>query len=126
MNWKNFFLVLGPLAFLLIRFIPIEGLSIEGQAVLACTAWVAIWWISEVISLPITSLVPIVILPLSGGLTIDQTTTSYGHPFIFLFMGGFILGMAVENWGLHRRIAFKIIGLVGTGEKRMILGFMIA
>lgn len=126
MNWKNFFLVAGPLAFLIIKFIPIEGLSTEGQAVLACTCWVAIWWISEALELSITSLVPIVILPLSGGLTIDQTTTSYGNPFIFLFMGGFIVGMAIEKWDLHKRIAYNIIGIVGTGEKRMILGFMVA
>jgi len=126
MNWKKFFLLAGPLVFLIIRFIPIEGLSTQGQAVLACTCWIAIWWISEALELAVTSLVPIIILPLSGGLTIDQTTTSYGNPFIFLFMGGFIVGMAIENWGLHRRIAFKIIGLVGTGEKRMILGFMLA
>src|SRR5690606_28434206 len=126
MNWKKFFLFAGPLIFLIINFSPIEGLSPQGQAVLACTCWVAIWWISETLELAITSLVPIVILPLSGGLTIDQTTTSYGHPFIFLFMGGFIVGMAIENWGLHRRIAYGIIGLVGTGQKRMILGFMLA
>lgn len=126
MTWKNFFLLAGPLSFLIIKYIHLEGLSPEGQAVLACTCWVAVWWISEAMELPVTSLLPLVLLPLAGGLTIDQTTTSYGHPFIFLFMGGFILGMAIENWGLHQRIAYKIINFVGKGEKRMILGFMLA
>jgi len=126
MTWKNFFLLAGPLSFLIIKYIHIEGLSPEGQAVLACTCWVAIWWISEAAELPVTSILPLVILPLAGGLTIDQTATSYANPLIFLFMGGFIIGLAIEKWGLHQRIAYKIIDFVGKGEKRMILGFMLA
>lgn len=126
MNWKNLFIIAGPLAFLLIQTLPFDGLSPQGRAVLACTAWVAIWWISEAMELAVTSLVPIVVMPLSGALSIDQTTTAYGNPLIFLFMGGFILGMAIENWNLHKRIAYGIIGVVGTGEKRMILGFMLS
>src|SRR5690554_299811 len=126
MKGKSVALIAGPLAFLLIQLIPFEGLSAQGRAVLACTTWVAIWWISEAMELAVTSLVPIVVMPLSGALTVDQITTSYGNPLIFLFMGGFILGMAIENWNLHKRIAYSIIRLVGTGEKRMILGFMLS
>lgn len=126
MKWKTLSLIAGPLAFLLIQTLAFDGLSPQGKAVLACTAWVAIWWISEAMELAVTSLVPIVVMPLSGALSIDQTTTSYGNPLIFLFMGGFILGMAIENWNLHKRIAYGIIGVVGTGEKRMILGFMLS
>ncbi len=127
MTWKNFFLLAGPLSFLIIKYIiHFEGLSPEGQAVLACTCWVAIWWISEAAELPVTSILPLAILPLAGGLTIDQTATSYANPLIFLFMGGFIIGLAIEKWGLHQRIAYKIIDFVGKGEKRMILGFMLA
>ncbi len=126
MKWKIISLIAGPLAFLLIQLLPFEGLSPQGKAVLACTAWVAIWWISEAMELAVTSLVPIVVMPLSGALTVDQTTTSYGNPLIFLFMGGFILGMAIEKWNLHKRIAYSIIRVVGTGEKRMILGFMLS
>ncbi len=123
---KRFFQLLGPTAFLAIKLIPFEGLSPEGQAVLACSAWLAIWWITEAVELEVTSLLPIVILPLSGGLHVKDTTMSYGHPYIFLFMGGFIIGLAIEKWNLHKRIAFRIIQMVGTSEKKIVLGFMIA
>ncbi len=123
---KRFFQLLGPAIFILIQFVQLDGLSDEGKSVLACSAWVAIWWISEAVELEVTSLLPILLLPLSGGLVIKETTSSYGHPFIFLFMGGFIIGLAIEKWGLHKRIAFGIIRAVGLSEKRIILGFMLA
>lgn len=125
-NFRKINFLIGPLLFLTILFLPIEGLSEQGKAVLACTAWVAFWWITEAVELPITSILPIVIFPLSGALTIEQTTTSYGNPFIYLFMGGFIIGLAIEKWDLHKRIAFNIISRVGTSEKRVLLGFMVA
>lgn len=125
-NRKRIFQIIGPLMFLLIKSIPFEGLSPEGHAVLACTSWVAIWWITEAVELEFTSLLPVVILPLSGALPIKEATTSYGHPFIFLFMGGFIIGLAIERWELHKRIAYNIIQLVGSGQKKIILGFMLA
>jgi sodium-dependent dicarboxylate transporter 2/3/5 len=126
MSRKRIFQILGPVLFILIQFIPFKDLSIEGRAVLASTAWVALWWITEAVELEFTSLMPIILLPLSGGLPIKETTSAYGHPFIFLFMGGFIIGLAIEKWQLHRRIAFGIIRFVGSGEKRIILGFMLA
>lgn len=123
-NRLNF--VLGPLLFLIITLLPLEGLSPAGKAVLASTFWVAYWWISEAVELPVTSILPIVLFPLSGALTVDQTATSYGNPYIYLFLGGFIIGLAIENWNLHKRIAYKIIQVVGTSEKKVILGFMVA
>ncbi len=126
MNKKRLFQLLGPIAFIVIQSIHFEGLSVEGQAVLASASWVAIWWITEAVELEVTSLLPILLLPLSGGLPIGTTTMSYGHPFIFLFMGGFIIGLAIERWGLHKRIAFGIIRMVGLSEKRIVLGFMLA
>lgn len=122
---KLFFLV-GPLLFFIILWLPIEGLSDSGKAILACTSWIAIWWITEPVSLVVTSLLPILIFPLSGALPIEETTSSYGNPFIYLFMGGFVMGLAIEKWDLHRRIAFKIIGIVGVNEKKILLGIMIA
>lgn len=118
--------IIGPILFLLVNMIPFEGLSPQGRAVLACTVWVAFWWITEAVELPVTSLLPIVIFPLSGALTVADTTSSYGNPYIFLFMGGFVVGLAIERSGLHRRIAFNIINVVGTSEKKVILGFMVA
>lgn len=124
--FKILAILAGPLVFIILLNYPFEGLSNEGRAVLACTSWVAIWWVTEAIEIPITSLIPILLFPMAGGLSLDQTTTSYGHPFIFLFMGGFILGLAIENRNLHKRIAFNIIKKIGSGEKKLILGFMIA
>ena len=118
--------IMGPVLFFIITLIPFEGLSPEGKAVLASTIWVAYWWISEAVELPVASIVPIVLFPLSGALTIEQTASSYGNPYIFLFLGGFIVGLAIEKWELHRRIAYKIISVVGTSEKKVLLGFMVA
>jgi len=120
-------LVLGPLLFILIKFFfhP-EGLNDEANAILAATVWVAVWWITEAIAIPVTALLPIVLFPLSGGISITETTASYGHKYIFLFLGGFILAIAIEKWNLHKRIALNIIKIVGTNVRRIILGFMVA
>ncbi|MEM4780606.1 MAG: SLC13 family permease [Halalkalicoccus sp.] len=119
--------VLGPVAFALLVLAPTPaGLDPSAQAVGAVTAWVAIWWMSEAIPIPATSLLPIVLFPLTGALDVGTTTAPYADPLIFLFMGGFFLAMAMQRWGLHRRIALRTIKLVGTDPKRMILGFMLA
>ena len=118
---------LGPVLFALIFLSPTpEGLTPEGQAVAAVTAWVAVWWMSEAIPIPATSLLPIVLFPLTGALPAAETTPSYANPLIFLFMGGFFLAMAMQRWGLHRRIALRTIKAVGTEPSRLILGFMLA
>ena len=127
MKTKHLGLILGPLLFILVRYILLpQGLSVEGQAVLAVTLWIAVWWITEAIPIEVTSLLPIVLFPLTGALTIRETTVSFGHPYIFLYVGGFILAMAIERWNLHRRIALKIIQIIGTNIKSIILGFMVA
>ena len=119
--------VLGPVLFALIFLAPTpEGLAPEGQAVAAVTAWVAVWWISEAIPIPATPLLPVVLFPLTGALPVAETTPSYAHPLVFLFMGGFFLAMAMQRWNLHRRIALRTIKYVGTEPSRLILGFMIA
>ncbi len=126
MNLKTINFIIGPLLFLLIYALPIEGLSSAGQAVLACTAWVAFWWITETVELPVAAILPIIIFPISGALSIEQITSSYGHPYIYLFLGGFIVGLTIEKWNLHQRIAYNIINVVGTSEKKIILGIMLA
>ena len=124
---KNIGLFLGPIVFVLINFFyrP-ENLSSEGIAILASTLWIAIWWMTEAIPIYVTSLLPIILFPLSGGLELKLTTASYGHKFVFLFIGGFILAIAIEKWKLHKRIALNIIKIVGTKKSNIILGFMIA
>jgi len=120
-------LVLGPISFVLILFFfhP-EGLSEQAIAVLASTIWIAIWWITEAIPIAVTALLPLVLFPLSGGLDLSSTSSSFGHKYVFLYMGGFIIAIVIEKWNLHRRIALNIINLIGSDVRKIILGFMIA
>lgn len=119
--------LLGPILFLIVLFaLDPQGLSPAGRAVLASTLWIAVWWVFEVTDISVTALLPIVLFPLSGGLDLASTTASYGHKYIFLYMGGFVLALAIEKWNLHRRIALSIIEAIGSGISRIILGFMLA
>ena len=126
-NKKNIGLFLGPIVFFIVKIFynPVD-LSEQGLSILASTLWVAIWWITEAVPIYVTALIPIILFPLSGGLELKQTTAAYGHKFVFLFVGGFILAIAIEKWKLHKRIALNIISLVGTKKSNIILGFMIA
>ena len=127
MNPKKIGLFLGPILFISTRIIfQSEGLSDEANAVLASTLWIATWWITEPIPIAATSLLPIILFPLSGALPLAETSSSFGHRYVFLYMGGFILALAIEKWNLHKRIALNIIKLIGTDVKKIILGFMVA
>jgi sodium-dependent dicarboxylate transporter 2/3/5 len=127
LNTKKIGLLLGPALFILTRYaLHLDGLSDQGNAVLACTLWVATWWITEAMPIAATSLLPIILFPLSGALPLDDTTTSFGHRYIFLYLGGFILALSIEKWNLHKRIALNIINLIGADVRKIILGFMIA
>ena len=120
-------LILGPVVFFLIKlFYEPANLSDEGLSILASTSWVAIWWMTEAVPIYVTSLIPIILFPLSGGLDLKITTAAYGHKFVFLFIGGFILAIAIEKCKLHKRIALNIIKIVGSKKTNIILGFMIA
>lgn len=124
---KHVGLFLGPALFILVRFfIHPDGLSPAANAILASALWIAIWWITEALPIAATALLPILLFPLTGGLSLAETTASYGHKYIFLFIGGFILAIAIERWQLHKRIALTIIKIVGTNVTHIILDFMIA
>ena len=88
--------------------------------------WMAIWWITEAIPIAVTSLLPIVLFPLFGIMDLSNTAESYGNKIIFLFIGGFILALAVEKWNLHKRIALTIISIIGSNVSNVLLGFMVA
>ena len=124
---KNIGLVSGPLSFILVinLFHP-EGLTLEANAILASTVWMAIWWITEAIPISVTALLPIILFPLSGGLELSETTASFGHKYVFLYLGGFIIAIAMQKWNLHKRIALNIISFIGTDVVKIILGFMVA
>ncbi len=119
--------ILGPVFFLLILFFvrPIDMPS-EAIAMLAVTVWVATWWITEAIPIAATSLLPLVLLPALGALSMDDTASSYSDPMVLLYMGGFMIAMAIEKWNLHKRIALSTILYIGTNIQRIILGFMLA
>ncbi len=120
-------LILGPVLFLSIMlFFNPNGLSEAGLAILASTAWIATWWITEAIPIPATSLLPLILFPLTGGLKGDLTASAYGDNTIFLFMGGFLIALTMQKWHLHKRIALFIISAIGTSTERIVLGFMIA
>lgn len=120
-------LILGPTLFLIILvYVSAAGMGEQARAVLASTMWIATWWITEAVPIPVTSLLPIVLFPITGGLDIMSTTSAYGNPLIFLFVGGFIIAVAIEKWNLHRRIAMNIIKVIGVNSSRIILGFMLA
>lgn len=120
-------LVTGPVAFFtMLYFFRPEGLSTPAIAVLASTIWIAIWWITEALPIAVTALLPILLFPLTGALSLSATTAQFGHKYVFLYMGGFIIAIAIEKWGLHRRIALRVIDLIGSDVKKIILGFMVA
>ncbi len=120
-------LCLGTTMFMLplLYFAPARPI-LQPRAVVATTLWVATWWITEAIPIPATSLLPIVLLPMTGALSNASVTSAYGDDIIFLFLGGFFIAIAMEKWHLHRRIALAIIAFVGTSTQRILLGFMLA
>ena len=124
---KKIGFILGPLTFITLMLIgPFEGLSHSAHSILSSTLWIAIWWITETIPIAATALIPIVLFPLSGGLDLSATTASYGHKFVFLYLGGFLIAIGIEKWNLHKRIAINIISFIGVDARRVILGFMLA
>jgi solute carrier family 13 (sodium-dependent dicarboxylate transporter), member 2/3/5 len=126
-NFKKLGFILGPLLFTLtLLFIHPEGLSKEANAVLATTFWVGIWWIFEVVPIAVTAMLPIILFPITGAMKLSVTTASFGHKYVFLYIGGFILAIAIEKWNLHKRIALNIIAIIGTSVQSIILGFMVA
>lgn len=120
-------LILGPLFLLITLALPApEGMVPQAWAALGLMLLMSTWWATEAIPIPATALVPIVLIPALGLGDIRSATTPYANPIIFLFLGGFTLGLAMQRWNLHRRIALIILRRVGYKPRRQIAGFMIA
>ncbi len=120
-------LLLGLVSFviILIFFNPIPENPNVGK-VAAVSILMAIWWITEAVPLAATSLVPLVFFPFFGVLSGSEISASYINSVIFLFIGGFMLAIAMENWGLHKRIALKIISVFGGTANSILFGFMLS
>lgn len=96
------------------------------RAVAAVTILMGVWWMTEAIPLAATALLPLVIFPLAGVGTIKEVGSPYASATIFLFMGGFLIALALQRWNLHRRMALAVVKVIGTSPKRLVLGFMLA
>jgi sodium-dependent dicarboxylate transporter 2/3/5 len=101
------------------------GLTPAGRVTTAVAAWMAVWWLTEAVPLAATALLPVLLFPLLGIADIRAATAPYANPLIFLFLGGFLLGLAVQRFGLHRRIALWILLRVGTSPRALVGGFML-
>ena len=120
-------LVAGPVALATVLVLDSPtGLGQAGWHTAGIAGLMAIWWITEALPISATALVPVVGLPLLGVGSIADATTPYANPLIFLFLGGFLIAIAMQRWDLHRRIALRIIAAVGTGPHALIAGFMLA
>jgi sodium-dependent dicarboxylate transporter 2/3/5 len=126
-------LLLGPaLALLAAASLPEAteshptGLSPAGRATVAVAVWMATWWLTEAVPLAATALLPVALFPLLGVADIRASTAPYANPLIFLFLGGFLLGLGIQRFGLHRRIALHILRRLGASPRALIGGFMLA
>ncbi|HIB53793.1 MAG TPA: SLC13/DASS family transporter [Nitrospirales bacterium] len=114
------------LFFTVLLWPPGSTLPPEAQKVLAVTILVGIWWITEALPIPMTSLLPAVLLPVLGIMTSQDAIKSYAHDLIFLLMGGLFLARGIEKWNLHKRIALHIMSWIGVNPRQIVLGCMIS
>ena len=117
----------GPLIFAVILFIPHpESMNLEAWRVAAVGVLMAIWWVTEAIPIPATALLPIILFPVLGVSSVSDATTPFANPLIYLFLGGFIIALAMQKTNLHQRIALNIVSFVGTEPRSIVIGFMVS
>ncbi len=123
---KEAALVTGILLCLFFFFVNPLGLDLKAKLVLSVAALMISWWVLDAMPLAVVALLPLVVYPLLNINSIKETSKAYSDSIIYLFMGGFFLGMAIEKWNLHKRIALSIIKFTGTNGNNIILGFILA
>jgi len=119
--------LLGPIVFLLLmNYDDTQSYMPEAAwRTAAVGLWMAIWWATEAVPVPVTAFIPLVAFDLLGIASIKATSSQYAHPIIYLFLGAFILALAVERWNLHKRMALLILMRTGTNGRRLVGGFML-
>lgn len=121
-----FKLLIGPLAFIAcLLYAPYSSAPLTFKT-LGVAAWLILWWMVEAVPIAVTSLLPLILFPAIGNSTIQDTAANFGNPIIFLFMGGFILAIAMEKWNLHKHIALNILRITGSNANGILLGFIIS
>lgn len=125
--YNSIFFWAGPIiALIIVLFTDLDPANPAVSKTLAVALWMAIWWMSEAVPLAITSLLPVVLFPMLGIMSGKTVSVTYFNDIIFLFVGGFLVALAIQRWNLHKRIALKILTLVGSSPARIMLGFMLA
>lgn len=119
-------LLVGPGLVLLSVLVPPQGMALAAWHCVALALWMALWWATQRVDFAVTALLPLAVAPLLGLASIKSVASAYAHPIVFLFMGGFILGLAMQRWQLHHRLALGILCWVGPSPRRQIGGFMLA
>lgn len=119
--------ILGPLLALLIwLFADLDPSNKQTTLMAGITVWMCVWWFTEAVSLAVTALIPVLMLPVLGISDCKTVSQQYTDSIIFLFIGGFMLAFAIEKWHLHKRIALKILAIVGTKPSTILFGVMIS
>ncbi|MBL4615116.1 MAG: anion permease, partial [Magnetovibrio sp.] len=121
-----FGLVLGIAVFALMAILPPPGeMPLNAWRVATVAALMAIWWLTEAIPVAATALLPLALFPVLGQGSIKVVAAPYANPLIFLFLGGFLIALAVERWGLHKRMALFVLSRAGTKPRQLVGAFMI-
>ncbi len=122
---KRVAIAAGPALFLVLLFgyDPVPDQPAVGRT-LALAAWLAVYWLTEAIPVAATALLPVVVLPMLGVMEANAVASAYVNDLIFLFLGGFLLAIAMQEWGLHRRVALRILVWIGRGPSTLLLGVM--
>jgi sodium-dependent dicarboxylate transporter 2/3/5 len=118
-------LLSGPIVFTTVLLLPRpDGLTVEGHRTVAVTLLMAVWWVTEAIPISVTALVPLLLFPVLGVLRMTQTAAAYADTTVFLFLGGFMLAMSMQKWGLQVRMGNAVLARLGASPKRLLLGLM--
>lgn len=135
-NIRYALILSGPiLAYIIYLLVPEQAIKSDGsilelgqagKVTAGMTAWIALWWMTEVVPLYVTALIPLIVLSFTGSMGLDRISLSYGHRIVFLALGGFILAAAIEKWHLHKRFSLFVLKFCGAKPRNIIGGFMLA